>query len=407
MKRLIVAFFVMATSIAGPALAEAPTLERVVLLMRHGVRPPTKPAVTPPGVAAAPWPKWNAPYGHLTPHGYAAVRLLGSADRLRWADAGLLPGNNCPPSGAVEVWSDSDERTIRTGDAFLEGFAPGCGMTNGHRPEGQSDELFSPAARETMDPASAKAAVLAAARSLDAVTTAHRREIDALGRVLGCCESAACEAGPAPCPLANVASDLVIDGGRPKLKGLLDFAPTAAQTLMLEYVEGMPMSEVGWGRASREDIELIMGLHAMKGELLQRPLYIAAHGAAPLLQRMIAALNGSAKLTVLVGHDTNISEMAGLLDFGWRVESYPADTPPPGGAFGLALYRSADGKRFVRPFYRSQTMDQMRDLTPLDGRVAPFFQWLSIPGCGSGAKPDSCSLEAFEALAQRRVAEAR
>jgi 4-phytase / acid phosphatase len=94
--------------------ATALKLERVVMLMRHGIRPPTKAAVTPPGITAAPWPKWDAPYGHLTAHGAEAIRLLGRFDRESFAARGLLPGDGCPKAGTVSVWSDTDQRTIAT-----------------------------------------------------------------------------------------------------------------------------------------------------------------------------------------------------------------------------------------------------------------------------------------------------
>src|SRR5699024_1869735 len=37
---------------------EALRLQRVVMLMRHSVRPPTKPYVIPEGYASDPWPEW-------------------------------------------------------------------------------------------------------------------------------------------------------------------------------------------------------------------------------------------------------------------------------------------------------------------------------------------------------------
>jgi 4-phytase/acid phosphatase len=176
-------------------------------------------------------------------------------------------------------------------------------------------------------------------------------------------------------------------------------------TLMLEYVEGMPMEQVGWGRVTREQIQTIMSLHSMKGEVLQRPYYVGARGASPLLRRMLSALTAGdgARLSVFVGHDTNISDMSGLLGFDWQVESYPAHTPPPGGAFGLELLSDAHGNHFVRAFYRSQTMDQMRDLTPLDLSTPAFRQTVAIPGCGMPDHPDICPLATFDALVQARL----
>lgn len=383
------------------ATRSAPGLEveRVVMLMRHGIRPPTKAQVTPAGIADKPWPEWSTPYGHLTAHGHDAVKLLGAFDRARLVSERLLPAGSCPTAADVYVWSDSDERTIRTGDALLEGLAPGCGLANGHLKEGETDVLFSPLDKPGgMDSQKAREAILAEIGSPAALQKKYQSEFDLLQKVLGCCAGGQ--------RLADMPSGFADDKERPSFTGPLDFGPTSAQTLMLEYVEGKPMAEVGWGRATRADIEALMRLHAMKGDALQRPAYVAAHGAGPLLQRMAGALAPAAdahRLSVFVGHDTNISDMSGLLGYSWKVDSYPADTPPPGGAFGLQLLHDAQGKRFVRAFYRSQTMDQMRNLEPLSLAHPPSVQWLAIPGCDASGDPRGCPLERFNALVAERL----
>lgn len=132
------------------------------MLMRHGIRPPTKATVTPPGIAAEPWPLWDAPYGHLTAHGAEAIRLLGRFDRDSLAKRGLLPREGCPKAAAVVLWSDTDQRTIATGDALLGGMFPGCGLRNGHLARGAKDPLFNPYKDGVaVDPAAAREAILA------------------------------------------------------------------------------------------------------------------------------------------------------------------------------------------------------------------------------------------------------
>lgn len=379
------------------------------MLMRHGIRPPTKAEVTPAGVAAEAWPAWTVPFGHLTAHGYQAVKLLGGYDRAAFARDGVLPATGCPTARDIMVYSDADERTIRTGDALLDGLASGCGLANTHNPEGASDALFSPLdGPAAMDGAAARAAVLASIGSVERVQRAHRDDFNALSRVVGCCSVQQCALAKraSPCALADWPSELSATEGRPKLTGPMDFGPTAAQTLMLEYVEGMPMSQVGWGRATRADIERIMGLHAMKGEVLQRPRYVATRGAGPLLSRMLGALTDSGdvhRLTVLVGHDTNISDLSGAVGFTWQVASYPANTPPPGGAVGFMVVRDGRGTQFVRAFYRAQTMDQMRNLDTLTLARPAFTQWLSIEGCGRATDAMSCRLDAFVSLMKTRM----
>src|SRR5262249_56392155 len=92
--------FAPSTSRAADAAAEGLKLERVVMLMRHGIRPPTKATVTPPGIAAEPWSSWDAPYGHLTSHGAEAIRLLGRFDRESLAAPGLCPRGGGPQPSA-------------------------------------------------------------------------------------------------------------------------------------------------------------------------------------------------------------------------------------------------------------------------------------------------------------------
>jgi 4-phytase/acid phosphatase len=406
----------LAPSIAPAAEPDAEPglkLERVVLLMRHGIRPPTKATVTPPGIAAAPWPKWDAPYGHLTAHGREAIRLLGAFDRESLVARGLLPAEGCPRAGAVSVWSDTDQRTIATGDALLRGMFPGCGIGNGHLPAGAKDPLFHPdVGGVAVDGAEARQAILAHVGSLERLRVRYRAAFDRLQQVLGCCAPAVCRAAglPTGCRMAELPGDIVPPKpgeGRPDATGLFDFAPSAAQTLMLEYAEGR--GQVGWGRADAAALELIGSLHTMKGDLLQRPALLGSRGATRLARRMLDAIERAdgPVLTVLVGHDTNIGDLSGLLDFDWQVPGYAADTPPPGGGVGFELLADRTGTRYVRTFYRSQSLQQMRDLTPLHTTRPAFRHALTIPGCALANDATRCSLETFSELVRSKLTPAQ
>jgi 4-phytase/acid phosphatase len=172
---------------------------------------------------------------------------------------------------------------------------------------------------------------------------------------------------------------------------------------MLEYAEGR--KQVGWGRASAADLELIGSLHAMKGDLLQRPALLGARGATRLARRMLDAIERAdgPVLTMLVGHDTNIGDLSGLLDFDWQVTGYAADTPPPGGAVGFERLTDRTGARYVRVVYRSQTLQQMRELTRLDTAHPPFRQALAIPGCALPDAATRCSLDTFARLVRSKL----
>src|SRR5262245_8815332 len=394
---------------AEPDVAAGLKLERVVLLMRHGIRPPTKATVTPPGIAAESWPQWDAPYGHLTAHGAEAIRLLGRFDRERLVRRGLLPAESCPKAGTVVVWSDTDQRTISTGDALLNGMFPGCRLRNGHLAQGAKDPLFNPYKDGVaVDATAARQAILAHIGSLEQIRQRHGAAFDRLQQVLGCCAPAVCQAAglPAGCRLAELPGDIAPPepgDGRPDLTGLFDFAPSAAQSLMLEYAEGR--KQVGWGRVTAADLELIGSLHAMKGDLVQRPALLGAHGATRLARRMLDALerDDGPLVTVLVGHDTNIGDLSGLLDFDFQVPGYAADTPPPGSGVGFELLADPTGARYVQVFYRSQSLQQMRELTPLDAAHPAFRQALSIRGCAMPGDATRCPLDTFARLVRSKL----
>jgi 4-phytase/acid phosphatase len=186
--------------------------------------------------------------------------------------------------------------------------------------------------------------------------------------------------------------------GKPSLEGSLGIASTAAQTLLLEYVEGKPASEVGWGRAGKAQIQQLLRFHSTKFSHEMRPPYVAERYAAPLARRILEALEnpGAPRLTMLVGHDTNIAAMGGFFDMHWTVGDYPPDSLPPGGALGFERLRDKSGKAFVRAFYQAQTMDQLRNLTPLDAARPPAQVEVRIPGCSPETGPALCELARFQ-----------
>lgn len=383
---------------AGPAADALPpglSVDRVVLLMRHGVRPPTKAQPMPAGVAADAWPSWPVAPGWLTPHGAEAVGRLGSWDGARLRRLGVLPATGCPASGAVTVVADSDQRTIATADAWLAALAPGCAIPNRHRPQGEDDPIFSAIEQGQggYDPAAADAGVAAEVGpgGIAAVEARHHALLVSLDRIL---------CGPAKngCGVSGEASSIApaAAGKRPKLGGALDRASTAAQILLLEYGEGKPMAEVGWGRATARDIAALSAFHALEFRLLARPRAVAAanlSGIAPILRE---GLNGSATVTLVSGHDTNVANLGGLLDVHWEVPGIAADDPAPGGAIVLERLRDAKGALYVRALYRSQTLDQIRSATAL-GADAPYRAVLAIPGCNARGIKGLCTLAQFEA----------
>lgn len=374
-------------------------VDRVVVVMRHGIRPPTKAQPMPPGIARDRWPDWPVAPGWLTPHGATAVEAIARSDRAAFRAARLLPATGCP--SAIALLADSDQRTIATADHYARGLAPGCPPSIEHRPQDTPDPLFSQIddGHAPLDPTRAASAVAAAvevigngAGGIAAIEAAHRPLLARLDRAL--CGRAAADP---KCGVSRDKTTIVPATGRsrPKLGGALDRASTAAQILLLEYAEGKPVAQVGWGRATARDITAFGAFHALEFAILARPPYLAARNMAGLTPRIAGWLEdtspGAARIAMISGHDTQIANLAGLLGLHWRVPGIAADDPVPGGAILLERLSDAAGRHYVRAAYRAQSLEELRAGTAR----SPYRRVIPIAGCTARGVAGLCTLDAF------------
>jgi 4-phytase/acid phosphatase len=116
-------------------------VERAVLVMRHGIRAPLDGEVPPATRTSAPWPTWPVAESRITPHGVRALEQVAAYDRRLLAARGLLKANWCP---TIRIRTNSSVRTIASGTAYAEGFAPGCKLDIEHNALGTADPIFEP-----------------------------------------------------------------------------------------------------------------------------------------------------------------------------------------------------------------------------------------------------------------------
>jgi 4-phytase/acid phosphatase len=378
----------LALGTAAPARPPADTLtvDRVVVMMRHGVRPPTKNPAMPAKYAADAWPGWSVNPGWLTQHGARAVAAVGAADRAFYTRAGLL-ARGCPD---VAMIADSDQRTIATAQAYAGALAPGCTLAIDHQPQGADDPRFS-AIEQGLGMVDAPAANTAMAKAIGpggiaALEARMRPLLNRLDAIL-CAKKPACGVGAEPSAIAPAAPNK-----RPDLTGALDRASTAAQILLLEYADGKPMSEVGWGRATAADVTALSEFHALEFAILARPRPIATANMAGLTPPILRAMAGEGPTLLMIsGHDTNVANLGGMLGLHWHVPGFAADDPAPGGAIILERLKDAGGKAYVRAYYRAQTLDQLRV-----GATPGYRQMLQIAGCSARGIVGLCTLAQFQ-----------
>ncbi len=359
---LIVLGIAALAGVATAAPQTGPTLERVVIVQRHGVRPPTSSNQALAAFAEKPWPAWPVAAGELTPHGADTVRLVGRTLRRAYRDGRLASPHGCPAADAVSVWADgADERTRRSGEILAEALSPGCSVKATWAAPLPRDPIFNgdtSAAACRADPEAARAALVAEIGTGGVDTPATRSALKRLQAILA---PRACAGGPGTC-----------------------FA----------------RSEVGWGRAGSEaDIAAVMPLHERAFKLYFGDPYRSAREGAPMARLILAALAGETRpaspgfgpgtrLLALAGHDANLALMGGLFGLAWTLPDQP-DATAPATALAFELWKDpTNGARFVRAVIYYETLDQLRTLAPATARR----RVLTFTGCASGPM-GSCPLE--------------
>ncbi len=408
---------------AEPVLAQAIPASRelklVLILTRHGVRAPTWTAEQLNEYSTEPWPNFGVAPGILTAHGRTLMKLFGAYDRAALTAAGLLSPTGCGEGGQVYIWADTDQRTIETGRAMAEGMFPGCSVETHSLPQGATDPLFSPVPAGLGHPNGALAAAAVSGRiggNPGALLDVYRPALDTMNRVLlGCKPGTRCPPEGAKVKRLLLEPPSAVEAAKgdrlAELRGPIRTAATLAQNFLLEYTNGMPDKEVGWGRMNEADLRQMLSLHAAYEDLLRRTPYIARTQASNLLSHVAKTLEqaiagkaipgalGKAgdRAVIIVGHDTNIANIAGTLDLSWLVEGYQPTGTPPGGALVFELWRrAADGAYSVRTYYRTQTLQQMRKALPLTLDSPPAKAAVFVPACSTAEAGFPCEWKAFQ-----------
>jgi 4-phytase/acid phosphatase len=398
-------------------------IERAVLLSRHGVRSPTQPNAELDKIAATPWPTWPVGPGFLTPHGEELMRLMGGYYRLMYGGRGLVQADNCPQPNTVAAWTDIDQRTRASGAALLAGMYPRCANLplRNQADFTQPDPLFRPVPTAScpMDAAANRKAILdRIGGSFASIHRDYAPQLSMMRSVLCPGDTTTAAAAGGRCADAGMASHLE---GQPagwmKLTGPLGASAMAAEAFLMQSAEGMPKDQVAWGRlAHPAALEELMSLHMLAADLTEKTKAIARQRGSNMLSLILLVLQSGhnfpgaqpkgqpVRFGLLMGHQSNIYNVAGLLDLTWRVPGALPNEASPGGALAFEQFHEAQhGKRYVRVAYYSQTLEEMRELRRLDYRDPPGMVTVPIPACSAEAVNGACPLETFAKIVKAAV----
>lgn len=376
----------------------------VLILTRHGIRAPGATPQRLDRYSVDPWPQWPVRPDYLTDHGYKVLQRFGAWDRNWLRGAGLLSGSGCDTSD-IYIYTDSDQRTIRSGEALAEGLGPSCKIGIHSLPQGTHDPLFHFSA-SSLD-ATTRPQVMAEIQKslpggLHAFTASYQHQLDLLQSVLdGCRAGTICSSKKQPqIRLMDIPDSIKSARSHDvvSIKGPVFTAASLAEDLLLEYTQGLPRQEVAWGRVDGTQLREIINLHTAEFSLRHRTPALARIQMSNLFDHILLTLQQSVeghavngafgpagkKLVVIDGHDTDIAAIAGLLHLHWILDGRRDDTPP-GTQLQFLVFRDRQGRASVQLRIAMQTLEQMRYAKHLSKINPPASVTL---------KPQSCTLEA-------------
>lgn len=351
----------------------------------------------------------------LTPNGGKNETLLGGYFRSRLTRQGVLTGNDSADAAFVYFRANGTPLIVGTAQAFATAMLPAANATiNSYAPTA-NDPLFNPlnTGVATLDYKKAVAAVNGRlGNNPQSLFSAYAPEL-ALTRSLLFNYPVGQTSAPATGKVDVTALPITVAAGSPALPvdlGGLATLGYAIDPFVMEYADGMPSSQVGWGQLTAAGILQTFRLYNLLLNLEFRTPYLAGVQSSNLtshvLQTLVQAATGNAmpgalatpstRVVVLVASNTNITGLAGLLHLDWLVPGYQADVAAPGGALVFELRQSqSTGEYIVRAIYITQTMDQLRNLTVLTLDTPPAVAPVFIPGCSIRNATFDCPLDKF------------
>jgi 4-phytase/acid phosphatase len=409
-------------STPGAESVDGYDLLKVIVISRHGIRAPLQTQAELARYSSDAWPAWSAPPGDLTLHGSQTMKALGRFYANYYEQDGLFAGSGCSRINDSFVWSDVDERDIATARSFFEGLAPNCTIPIHTVAKGEVDPYQHPLKAHLGHPDRALALAAVQGRiggDAASVVEANLPAFRTLDRILGGCVAARCPAGKGTrkslyAMAATIQSAEDDDHLIAEASGPLGIASTLSETLQLEYAEGKPMNQVGFGRLSRAGLMQILSLHSLFFDLANETPYIAqvqasnlmnylrgtleraATPGAPAPSSPLASGSATARFVFIAAHDTNIASIAGFLRAEWYVPGAQKNPTLPGGALVFELRRRrADGSLWVRTKYITETLDQLRVNATLSLQTPPAIVPVFIPACSVATAGYDCPWPAF------------
>jgi 4-phytase/acid phosphatase len=440
--KIVLTGLLLAVAIEGPVLAQTikavddgTVLKEIIFFGRHSIRTATSGTNSLDQCSANPFPDFvGVTVGYLTTNGQQAAGLLGSYFHNYLLHEGLLTGDASSDLARSYFRANTIERSYMTAAKFGAGLIPGANIPvhtyyppppNAYPATTNADPVIDPllagVAPVAVDPVRALAEVQGVFGSGTSLSSAYSGELSLISKLLyppgtqplypGISPTNGALPGsfdPTTVPITLTISAPLTNGGPPYYTGNvismggLASVVTAADPFVMQYADGFPTNDVGWGQLALDALSQQTRINTLQIEIAMRQPYLArvqsSSAASHILRTMIQTISGTnlagafgdtnTQIHVIISSDYYVAGLAGLLGAHWLLPGYQPDFCPPGGTLVFELRQvRATGQYLVRVFYTAQTFDQLRKLTPLTLEVPPATMQLFIPG-GSNSDTD-------------------
>lgn len=377
-------------------------LQQVLIMSRHNLRAPlaNNGSVLEQSTAKA-WPQWDVPGGQLTTKGGVLEVYMGHYMREWLAQQGLVSSGECPAAGSVYAYANSLQRTVATAQFFISGAFPGCDVPVYHQEKmGTMDPTFNPVITDDA-PAFREQALKAMESERQKMRLDESYKL--LEQMVNYQDSPSCKEKQ-QCSLAD-AKDIFSANAtqEPGVSGPLKVGNSLVDAFTLQYYEGFPLEQVAWGEIKTDQQWRLLSQlkNGYQDSLFTSP-EVARNVAKPLVRYLDKALvsegANTPKVTLLVGHDSNIASLLTALDFKpYQLHDQYERTPIGGKIVFQRWHDSTKNQDLMKIEYVYQSTRQLRDATPLTLASPPQRVTLELKGCPTDAN-GFCPVDKFNAV---------
>ena len=412
MKKLI-----LAAAVAGAVLlssaAQAQTtpegyqLQQVLMMSRHNLRAPlaNNGSVLEQSTPNQ-WSEWDVPGGQLTTKGGVLEIYMGHYMREWLAELGMVTSGECPTPDTVYTYANSLQRTVATAQFFITGAFPGCDIPVHHQEKmGTMDPTFNPVITDD-SAAFSEQAVAAMEKELSKLQLTDSYQL--LEKIVNYKDSPACKEKQ-QCSLVDGKNTFSAKYQQePGVSGPLKVGNSLVDAFTLQYYEGFPMDQVAWGEIKSDQQWKVLSKlkNGYQDSLFTSP-EVARNVAKPLVSYIDKALvtdrASAPKITVLVGHDSNIASLLTALDFKpYQLHDQNERTPIGGKIVFQRWHDSKANRDLMKIEYVYQSAEQLRNADALTLQAPAQRVTLELSGCPIDAD-GFCPMDKFDSVLNEAV----